>query len=220
MRVVIQCAGDKHEGGYFRAPDGHTVKFVARAELVPASERNADLVARPDDSACDGHTWRDLVRDYNVKAEYAGNPSGLWPAYRLYRNAVYVRLVERFGAENVFILSAGWGLIRSDFLTPNYDITFSSSAAGWQRRRNADRYTDFSFSPVALVGRVVFFGGKDYVQLFLRLTGSVLDERVIFFNSQIEPSAPGCRLVRYDTSMRTNWHYACADRFASGQLAV
>jgi hypothetical protein len=39
-----------------------------------------------------------------------------------------VRLVEKFGIEKVFILSAGWGLIRADFLTPNYDITFSGSA--------------------------------------------------------------------------------------------
>lgn len=220
MKIVIQCAGDKKDGGYFRTPDRQTVNFVAHPELVPASKRQADLVARPDDLAADGRTWRDLVRDYNVNTQDAGNPLGLWPAYRLYRNGIYGRLVERFGLENVFILSAGWGLIPADFLTPNYDVTFSNSADAWQRRRHADRYSDFSYLPSIAVGGVVFFGGKDYVPLFLRLTSSLPDERLIFFNSQIERTVPGCRFVRYDTSARTNWHYACADKFASGQLRL
>jgi hypothetical protein len=220
MKAVIQCAGDKNEGGYFRAPDGRKVRFVARPELVPTFERHADLLARPDDLAFDGRTWRDLVRDYNMNSTHAGNPLELWPAYKLYRNAAYGRLVETFGVENVFILSAGWGLLPANFLIPNYDITFSSSAEAWQRRRKADHYSDFTFFPVEAVDRVVFFGGKDYLPLFLRLTGQTPAERVIFFASQIEPMAPGCRLVRYDTTARTNWHYACAEKFASGRVAL
>jgi hypothetical protein len=78
-----------------------------------------------------------LVRFYSIldvlekNVGGARNPLGLYPAYRLYENRVYGRLVEAFGVENIYILSAGWGLIRADFLTPYYDITFSHSAEGY-----------------------------------------------------------------------------------------
>jgi hypothetical protein len=63
-------------------------------------------------------------------------------------------------------LSAGWGLIRTDFLTPCYDITFSQSAEGYKRHRKADRYQDFRTLPARSDEDIVFFGGKDYVRLF------------------------------------------------------
>ena len=61
------------------------------------------------------------------------SPFGLLPAYQLYENSTYNRLVDRFGLSNVYILSAGWGLIPADFLTPHYDITFSASADAYKR---------------------------------------------------------------------------------------
>ena len=89
------------------------------------------------------------------------NPLGLYPAYRLYRNPIYERLVDRLGLQNVYILSAGWGLIWADFLTPYYDITFSQSAEGFKRRWKTDRYMDFSMLPDRQGDEIVFFGGKD-----------------------------------------------------------
>ena len=41
------------------------------------------------------------------------NPDGLFRGAELYKPPVYRALVERSGWQNVFILSAGWGLIRS-----------------------------------------------------------------------------------------------------------
>jgi hypothetical protein len=38
-----------------------------------------------------------------------GNPLGLLPAYRLYQNPVYERVVDKLGTSHVYILSAGWG---------------------------------------------------------------------------------------------------------------
>ena len=52
------------------------------------------------------------------------------------------QLVEIFGIDNVYILSAGWGLIRASFLTPNYDITFSAPAGAYNLRRKYDQYCD------------------------------------------------------------------------------
>jgi hypothetical protein len=72
---------------------------------------------------------------------------GLFPAYRPTGKPFYSLLVERFGIDNVYILSRGWGLIRGSFLTPHYDITFEDAE-----------------------GPVVFFGGKGYLPLFMQLT--------------------------------------------------
>ncbi|BAU49572.1 hypothetical protein SVA_3024 [Sulfurifustis variabilis] len=43
---------------------------------------------------------------------------------------------------DVFILSAGWGLIGAAFLTPVYDITFSNSADDYKRRRRRNQFDD------------------------------------------------------------------------------
>jgi len=45
----------------------------------------------------------------DTNAQPNGNPLGLLPAWRLYRHAAYGKLVECYGTDNVFILSAGWG---------------------------------------------------------------------------------------------------------------
>lgn len=74
---------------------------------------------------------------------------------------------------NVYILSAGRGLIAGDFLTPYYDITFSPSARSpdaCKRRRKADKYRGICMLPDNTDEEVVFFGGKDYVPLFCTLT--------------------------------------------------
>jgi hypothetical protein len=182
MKVVIQCAGSKRDGGYFRAADGRPVKFVAHPELVSETERAGYIVARPDDLAPDGRTWRDLVLDYNAQR---GKPGGL---------------------------------IRSSFLTPNYDITFSSQADTGKRRRRRDVFQDFVQLDMASTEPIVFLGGKDYLALFSSLTSPSRAERRVFYNSATTPSAPGCRLQRYETTLRTNWHYECAARLVANGL--
>jgi hypothetical protein len=52
---------------------------------------------------------RKVLEDYNEKPDH--NPLGLYPACGLYENKTYERLVDRFGASNVYIPSAGWGLM-------------------------------------------------------------------------------------------------------------
>jgi hypothetical protein len=220
MRVVIQCAGSKREGGYFRARDDRPVKFVAHPERVSATERAGYILARPDDLASDGRSWRALVLDYNAGAASRDNPAGLFEASRLYEPSAYSLLVERFSPENVFILSAGWGLIRSDLLTPNYDITFSSQADDGKRRRRRDVFQDLMQLDMASTEPIVFLGGKDYLALFSALTSSSRAERRVFYNSATIPSAPGCRLQKYETTLRTNWHYECAARLVAGSLVL
>ena len=76
------------------------------------------VYAHPDDLSDSGITWRERLLRYNRQP--GTNPLGLLRAWELYQNAVYSRLVRTYGIERVYILSAGWGLITADFLTPNY----------------------------------------------------------------------------------------------------
>lgn len=214
MKIVIQCAANKvPDAGSLIDARGLPVLFVANPGLAPHSE--TCIYARPDDPAGDGLTWRTLLVDYNTTGE---NRLGLLPAYRLYRHHVYGQLVDRYGVGNVFILSAGWGLISADFLTPRYDITFSANADKYKRRSKRDWYNDFRMLPDDCDEQVIFFGGKDYLPLFCNLTREYRGRRFIFYNSCVPPEAPGCTLIRYQTKTRTNWHYGCARAFMAGKI--
>lgn len=206
--VVIQCAARKRpNAGHLTTEDGKLVLFVADTASTP---RNPAVVyRRPDDAARSGLSWRDVLSNYNeAYSSTKANPLGLLPAWRLYQDPTYEYLVDRLGERNVFILSAGWGLISAPFLTPNYDITFAK-AANYKRRRSQDRYADFSMLPADMSTPVFFLGGKDYVPLFCRLTEGTMAQRHVYHVGEA-PHAPCCRVVRFETKRRTTWYYECA----------
>ena len=213
---VIQCASGKSpDAGHFVADDGRKVLFVADPEAAPT---NRSLrYARPDDASSAGDTYREQLERYN-RDDRAGNPWGLLPAWRLYKPREYSTLVDALGVDNVFILSAGWGLVAADCLLPNYDITFSSSARGndaYKRRGLGDRrYRDFSMLPQNAAKHVFFFGSKDYLALFCNLTANVR-QRTVFVRSKDLPHGIDCRIVRYETDRRTTWYYECVNAFTA-----
>ena len=188
--------------------------FVARPEQAP--EGGSVLYRRPDDLARDGRTWRDELLHHNRRRDE--NALGLLPAWQLYKNPVYSELVGAFGLDNVFILSAGWGLLAADFLTPNYDITFSSQSDSYKRRLSRDTYADFRMLAADQAKPTVFLGGKDYVGLFQALTADSAGMRIIFYNSATAPTAPDCHCIRFETTTRTNWHYECARALIAGTV--
>ena len=220
--VVIQCAAGKDENaGHFMSDDGQKILFVADPCRAPAS---ASIVyRRPDDLESPGRSYRDALIAYNRKwKRREENPFGLLPALDLYRNEVYGGLAEKFGRERVFILSAGWGLIAADFLTPKYDITFSKARGvdAYKRRSRCDPgYRDCRMIPEETSSHVVFLGSKDYIPLFRRTTEGVA-RRTVFYNAHTPPNAPGCTRRRYKTSRRMNWHYECAKKLISGDLCL
>jgi hypothetical protein len=217
MIVVIQCAASKRpDAGYLLTRDDRPINFVAHPQLAPVQTKH--VYARPDDLAEAGLTWRVQLRKYNEQPER--NPFRLLPAYQLYENKCYRGLVSRFGLDSVFILSAGWGLIRSDFLTPYYDITFSQSADDYKIRRRTDRYDDFRMLPNDTTTEIVFLGGKDYLPLFCSLSENVKAKRIAFFNSVNAPHFGDCVFKRFETTTRTNWHYECANALIAGKLSV
>jgi hypothetical protein len=210
MIVVIQCAGSKQpNAGRMKTTDGKPVIFVAQPELAPVNGPSA--LARPDDVSDRGVPWRQVLLNYNTERQ---NPFCLMPAYQLYRNAIYRRLVKHFGLKNVYILSAGWGLISADFLTPYYDITFSRvKGQKFKCRQKSDSYQDFSMLPQNEDRPVIFFGSKEYVPLFCSLTTGTKSVRTVFHYSENPPEAPGCLLKRFEGKRSTNWQYDCANHF-------
>jgi len=156
---------------------------------------------------------------YNRKPE---NPLRLLPAWQLYNDPAYGRLAGKCGVGNVYVLSAGWGLIRADFLTPDYDITFSyvKPEDRYKRRSMAESYDDFCMLPLDARAPIVFFGCKGYLPLFESLTSSIRAPKTVFFNSAAAPEMPGHVLKRFDTRRRTNWHYECAAAFVDGRISV
>src|SRR5262245_50043580 len=136
MKIVIQCSATKEDlAGTFKVA-GRSVKFIAHPELHPPSDM--DILSRPDDLIpSSSTTWRQYLVAYNSSG---ANPDHLLQAGGLYSPPAYGTLLCSVGTENFYILSAGWGLVRSDFLLPDYDITFSSQAEPWKRRTKRDAF--------------------------------------------------------------------------------
>ena len=209
MLVVIQCAAGKQpHAGHLRTRDGRKVMFVARPESAPADSDR--VYARPDDVSDSGESWRTVLERCN--AEPGENLLGLLPSWRLYRNPTYELLFRRIGPKRLYILSAGWGLVRADFLVPNYDITFSKAGnvPKFKRRGGQDVYNDFEL-PSGVSDPLVFFGGRDYIPLFTKLTARAKGTRTVFYAGS-GVAAPGCTLQRFGDPF-TNWHYQCAKDF-------
>jgi hypothetical protein len=106
---------------------------VAEPASAPANQHCR--YARPDDVSDVGRSWRHFLVEYNQNAK--DNPLGLYPAYRLYKNPVYERLVDRFGLPNVYILSAGWGIIEAGFsrpITTSLSVKARTSSSAAERR--------------------------------------------------------------------------------------
>jgi hypothetical protein len=142
------------------------------------------------------------------------------PAQELYANAAYRRLVDRLGPANVYVLSAGWGLICANFLTPHYDITFSPIADRYKRRLKTDQYDDFCMLPSNVHEQILFFGSKDYLPLFYKLTASVRSQRIVLYKSASTPKLDGYTFVYFNTPRQTNWHYAAVDKYLAGHIQI
>lgn len=63
---------------------------------------------------------------------------------------------------------------------------------------------------------MLFFGGRDYLSFFCRLTKDTDFSRTVFYAGS-EANAPGC-ILRYFGRPFTNWHYKCAKDFLDGRF--
>jgi len=125
MKIIISCAGNKSEQATkLRDFSGREIIFVAD----PCKVKNGNegiIYFRPDDrNPSSNKSWREFLVEYNNQGD---NYLNLTKAANLYKPNIYKALVNKFGWDNVFILSAGWGLVRANYLLPYYNITFSYS---------------------------------------------------------------------------------------------
>lgn len=236
--VVIQCAGTKcPRAGIFSLAGGHPVTFVADPRTaLPSPE------FRPDDptSSSSVRTWRDELASYNATRPMM-NPLGLFSASGLYcpptDKLVYQDLVKHFSPQKVYILSAGWGLVRSDYLLPQYDITFSHAARtggkakpyAWRDPRTIGVWKDFDLLTPSLGNftgtvHVLICGNptSGYHLLLAELMKSwPPSTNVCFHYKGIPPPKPTSwtgiwRVIAHIGSRRTNWHYECARNLIGG----
>lgn len=213
--LVIPCAARKRpDAGRLLAEDGTPVHFVANPSAAPHEPNVA--YRRPDDIARSSLSWRQVLQQYNeTHRGRDDNPLGLLPAWQLYKDATYRYVVDQLGEANVFILSAGWGLIPAAFLTPSYDITLSPRGKNYTKRRSSEKWDDFAMLPSASSRPIVFGGGEAYVPLFCALTAGTHAERIVYHVGE-PPHAPNCRCVRYETTRRTTWYYEWARAHVRG----
>jgi len=214
MKIVIQCAGRKFENaGRLTTLSGEKVLFVAH----PEKYTGWDKCCRPDSirDGTDG-TWREYLKSYN---QQGSDPNNLFPAGDLYKPSIYKALVEKYDAENVFILSAGWGLIRSDFLIPLYDITFSNQGEPYSKRGPRDQFEDFnqlSEGSILPDETIYFFGGQAYLPLYCNLTKNITARKVIYHSQGDAYQIQGYECIHFGNY--TNWHYVCAQNFIDDKI--
>ncbi len=238
MVIVMPCAGDKcKSAGRMKQADGKLVEFVAHPKKVPPNKKSpTNAFAHPDCliSSSSDKSWRDELKRYNVEYRRSGsNPLKLLPAKDLYRprahSGIYQDLVAKFSLESVFILSAGWGLIGSGFLTPYYDVTFNSGAREWKKRKTRDDFDDLCHLKHGMTGPLVFLGGNDYLKHFARLTQGIECQKVVFFYNdtnlsakKTHPSLPNTEFRPFDTTecFKRIWHYLCAQALIDGRVTI
>lgn len=221
MRVVIQCAGVKiATAGSLRdhrsATLGNRLCFVAHPEQ-PSQVRPDDPVAPGS-----GFTWRDRLVEYNDGVEATHNPDGLELAGDLYEPKAYGILMEAFGYDNVYIMSAGWGLVRASYWLPCYDITFSAAKdvpPHARRRMTEDGWKDFNHlledwqeGEIGSREEVHFFGGQSYLPLYVELARGLPCPKIVHQKSAT-PDIEGFTIRRYTGRTSTNWHYAAVSEF-------
>jgi len=214
MKIVIQCAGRKfQDAGRLTTSKGKKILFAAHPEKCT----NGEKCLRPDNQRENtGQTWRVYLQEYNRSGK---NPDLLFKAGCLYQPEIYQKLVQQYGENDVYILSAGWGLVRSDFLLPYYDITFSGRAEAYCQRKVRDHFEDFNQLAEAGVRdneAIYFFGGQSYLPLYLKLTRNIKARKVIYHSRGEGFEIQGYECIAYRGF--TNWHYICAQDFIDGRI--
>ena len=196
FKVVMVCAGAKNDSFFIAYPKDDFVN-----KPLKESEHH------PDDKMNDGRTsWREYLKNHQ-------NDKSLLEAYNLYKRNEYKCLYKKYKT-NFYILSAGWGLVKSEFNLPKYDISFSASGKK-KRTENIKKppfYDDFNQLEVSCEDDIVYVGGKKYLNLFYKLTQNLPNRKIIYYNTQTQPKANNgnYKYIRYNINYTTNWYYQLA----------
>lgn len=211
FKVVMACANGKYKSFFLTYPN---INFEAISNAAVGNYH-------PDDEI--GST-KISFREYLINNQ---NDTNLLRAYQLYTRNEYQCLYNKF-RNSFYILSAGWGLVNSEFKLPKYDITFSNSAQPRTKRNNdlfiQPIYHDFSQLNVNDDEDIVFIGSADYIPLFIHLTQNVNNRKIIYWKKMLPEPTPikfpipnNTFLYRfYNTRTNTNWYYEIARDLCNG----
>jgi hypothetical protein len=217
MKIIISCCNRKNGNSFTH--NGNTINFVSRVDEVL---HNNAFYVHPDDLIPNENiSWRDLIAQQEEHND-------LLSAYNLYRPGIYNSLFEHYG-NDLFIISAGWGIIRADYRLPKYNVTFSNNQniPIYARRNNDDVFNDFNhLEGIEENERIVLIAGSDYVLPFCQLTEDLPNEKIIIYKNQnllynnpfVENN--NFQFIHYQTNRRTNWHYEFAERLINNEIEI
>lgn len=208
FKVVMICAGRKNNSYFTAFPNEN---FVNTPEAGVVNEHHPDDIM---------NNRKISWRDYLINNQ---NDNNLLEAYNLYTREEY-RCLHRKYKNNFYILSAGWGLVNSEFKLPNYNITFSDTANQINKRNNnlivPPLYNDFNnftdVNKIPLINPkedILYIGGKDYLELFYDLTQDLPNRKIIFkYNNTDIPTPPNNSflIISYLISYPSFWYYQLA----------
>ena len=232
-QILIQCAGKKNNTYTFDNYQGKKVEFISDIESNDLPNSNNSIYVNPNEAISEDSdkTWIDKLKEYNKNKL---NPNGFCQAWELYENPIYADIKKKVGKENMFIASAGWGIVKASYWLPNYDITFSRPPKGKKKnyiiRSSAqneiaqwDDINAFHDSNIKIYDLHIFCGKK-----YLRLINKLITDRQIDPNMitlYIRNNEPNfneweiyCKLIKWThpdpkKDRNTNWHYDCAEDF-------
>jgi len=200
FNVVMMCASGKNQSYFTDFPE---ITFVS-TPLLDNEKNPDDLIDNTE------MTWRDYLF-------VSQNDNTLLMAYELYIPNIYIQLHNHFG-NKLFILSAGWGLVSSEFKVPNYDITFSQTAPA-NTIRNINNnvpplYNDYNQIDDS-DSDIIFVGTPNYIPLFISLTQNLNCRKIVYYKNndalQYEHLNNGTFEFRYyNTPARQKWYYQLA----------
>jgi len=199
FKVVMVCAGKKNNSSFEKYPNENFVNIPSNF-----NEYHPDEIMENEKIS-----WR----EYLLKNQ---DDKNLLEAYKLYNREEYRYLHKKY-RNNFYILSAGWGLVNSDFKIPKYDITFSNSASLKNKRKSnsfaESIYKDFNQLKLIDKEDIVFFGGKDYLNIFYKLTQDFKNRKIIYYYGK-KPNIPksivnsnNFYFVKYQSNNNRGWHY-------------
>ncbi|GHV27556.1 hypothetical protein AGMMS4952_09440 [Spirochaetia bacterium] len=168
--VIMQCCAAKDNAKYLK-DGGRDVHFVANPNC--GTEK---FYKRPDDKSLSGKTYREIVdlqSNENLSEAYS-----IYTPNNPYKD-IYKELFEKFG-KRLYILSAGWGIVRAEFKLPSYDITFNAGAGKLKHRNHSDAgYKDYNHLALDFPANpppVICIGSHGYQEQYKKLMGRSPDK--------------------------------------------
>jgi hypothetical protein len=203
FKVVMICSSRKYAS---TLDDNPQIKFKAIGNSIDEFHPDEKM---PNSAI----SWRDYLEEHQ-------EDKNLKMAYELYSRNEYQSLYEKFG-NSFYILSAGWGLVSSEFKLPNYDITFSGNAnIGVRRSKNINNlpiYNDFNQLDINDNEDIIFIGSASYLPHFYSLTYNLPNRKLIFFfgqgNNLPQPivNQNTFEFINFPSLNNRSWHYELAN---------